>query len=93
MTRAPCYGKHCGAAAFTFCGYPIKRRGRDATCGRFLCKRCARSVAPRSWFCPPHARLLEAAEKARREREAEERKFREIMSGFRPSAEVEKEGK
>lgn len=51
--RARCRTIGCRHAATVLCCYPVVRRGRAATCSRFVCARCASPDR----FCPPHARL------------------------------------
>lgn len=47
----------CGTSgATTQCSYPVKRAGQPATCGRWLCSRCATPVSDGT-ICPPHQRF------------------------------------
>jgi len=44
--------------ASKLCDYPVKRDGKEATCDRALCTRCAVRSGVNHDNCPPHARAL-----------------------------------
>jgi hypothetical protein len=77
--RLRCATTACRGDGSLLCDFPVKRRGRDATCNRRVCRRCAAHVGDNLDFCPPHARV-HAGECARR---AEEEKFKALLAEFR----------
>lgn len=78
--RLRCATVACRGEGTLLCDFPVKRRGRDATCNRRVCRRCAKSVGPELDYCPPHARVHEV-EQARL---AEEERFKAHLAEFRP---------
>lgn len=42
--------------ASKLCDFPVTRDGKQGTCDRALCTRCAVPVGPNRDLCPPHAR-------------------------------------
>lgn len=54
--RASCATTGCAGAGTLLCDYPVTRRGRQTTCNRRVCRRCAVALGPGLDFCPPHAR-------------------------------------
>lgn len=51
-TRVRCDTTGCRGDAVHFCRYPVTRHGRQTTCNRRMCSRCADTDR----HCPPHAR-------------------------------------
>ena len=43
-------------AASKLCDFPVTRDGKETTCDRPLCTRCAVTVGPDRDHCPAHAR-------------------------------------
>lgn len=78
--RLRCATAGCRGNGLLLCDYPVKRRGRDATCNRRICRGCAVSIGKDCDYCPPHSRV-HAVDAARR---AEEDKFQALMAEFRP---------
>jgi len=58
-SRPRCATVGCGGVGSKLCDFPVKRRGRDTTCNRRMCSRCAKSIGGDQDFCPPHARAAE----------------------------------
>ncbi len=45
------------AAASQLCDFPVERAGRQTTCDRALCRRCATRLSGDRDLCRPHAAL------------------------------------
>lgn len=47
----------CGKTASIQCDYPVKRKGKNATCDRWQCEGCATQVGENLHYCKPHAAM------------------------------------
>ena len=52
-----CATTGCSGAGVILCDFPVKRRGRETTCNRRVCRTCAKRIGEDHDFCPPHARV------------------------------------
>lgn len=77
--RVHCATVGCHGEGSLLCDYPVKRRGRDTTCNRRVCRRCAKAVRDGIDYCPPHGRVHDAEQV----RLAEEARFKALMAEFR----------
>lgn len=65
VRRADCQTKHCSGWATKLCDAPVLRNGKMGECGRHICDKCVQLVEGKH-FCPPHARVWDRTEGARR---------------------------
>lgn len=52
-----CSTPGCRHDATIQCDYPVQRKGKAATCDRWCCRSCAKSVGEDRDYCRPHAEL------------------------------------
>lgn len=55
--RKICGTPGCGRECEALCDYPVKRKGKDATCDAKLCDRCRVRQPQDRDFCPAHERF------------------------------------
>jgi hypothetical protein len=51
----------CGQKAARQCDHELTRRGKRATCDRYICRGCARELRPGVDVCPEHASDVQLA--------------------------------
>ena len=55
--RKRCSSPGCTNWGELLCDFPVVREGKEGTCDKAMCRRCAKSVGPDRDFCRPHSKV------------------------------------